>query len=65
MIIGDKRPKGSKSDDAMDKMDLFVAGKVGCFEAKVNRNDTECACNVVLTDVESLRGLAISELRVV
>jgi len=37
MIIGDKRTRGSKSD-AMDKMDLFVAGKVGCFEAKVNRN---------------------------
>jgi len=37
MIIGDKRPKGSKSGDAMDKMGLFVAGKVGCFEAKVNR----------------------------
>jgi len=38
MIIGDKRPRRSKSDDAMDKMDLFVAGKVGCFEAKMNRN---------------------------
>jgi len=38
MIIGDKRPRKSKSDDAMDKMDLLVAGKVGCFEAKVKRN---------------------------
>jgi len=37
MIIGDKRPRGSKSDEAMDKMDRFVAGKVGCLEAKVNR----------------------------
>jgi len=38
MIIGDKRPRGLKSGDAMDKMDLFVAGQVGYFEAKVNRN---------------------------
>jgi len=37
MIIGDKRLWGSKSDDAMDKTDLFVACRVGGFEAKVNR----------------------------
>jgi len=41
VIIGDTRQSGSKSDDSMDKTDLFVAGKVGCFEATVNSSASE------------------------
>jgi len=41
MIIGDTRQSGSKSDGAMDKMDVFVAGKVGCFEATVNSSASD------------------------